>query len=111
MNDPAASGRGRLLFAVLSQHILRPSLQGFLNLHKFYFLAISLALLAVFSNELGEQLLALLFQTTVVMCLNFIEISKLQKKYKFHIAMATLVSQTKCRVFGCNEKSTLSPDS
>ena len=50
-----------LLFAGLSRHIQRTSLQGFLNLHKYYFLAIALALAVVFPNELSEELLALFF--------------------------------------------------
>jgi len=51
-----------LLFcAGLSRHIQSASWQGFMNLHKYYFLAIILALGTLLPNEFSEELLALFF--------------------------------------------------
>ena len=50
-----------LYLAGLSQGIQRPSLKGFLDLHKFYFLAIIMAIGTLLPNELNEELLALFF--------------------------------------------------
>jgi hypothetical protein len=50
-----------LFFASLKNHISRPSLQGFLHLEKFYFLAIIIAIATVLPNELNEELISLFF--------------------------------------------------
>jgi len=50
-----------LFFSGLSGHMKQYSLQGFLNLHKYYFLAIIMALGTLLPNELNEELLALFF--------------------------------------------------
>lgn len=50
-----------LFLGGLSGRIQRPSLQGFLDLHKYYFLAIIMALGTLLPNELNEELLALFF--------------------------------------------------
>jgi hypothetical protein len=50
-----------LFVAGFSRHIQRPHLKGFLNLDKYYFLAIVLAIGTLVPNELSEELLALFF--------------------------------------------------
>ncbi len=50
-----------LFFAGWGRHIQRPSFEGLLNLQKYYFLAIAMALGTLLPNELNEELLALFF--------------------------------------------------